>query len=486
MQQKSMKKNAVLTMIKTLVSLFLPLITFPYISRVLQVEALGQYNFANSIVSYFILIAGLGIGTYGLREGAKVRNSRNDISKFASEMYVLNILSSIFAIILLVFISLFVSKLSSYSVLIFILGTQIIFITYGRSWIYSVYEDFEFITIVQLVFNAVMLVLLFVFVKSPNDIYLYAAITVVSSVGANVLYGVRLKKYVDFKKVKLADIKKHIKPVILIFGTSVATTIYVNSDMTILGWLADDRTVGLYSTSVKIYNIVKQVLVAVITVTIPRLTLYANTEKFKLLFKKVVGSLLTITLPATTGIIMISKDIVLIISSEEYLDAVVALQILSIALIFALLACLFGTCVLLPYLREKIFLMSTIVSALVNILLNFILIPVFYQNAAAFTTVLSQAIAFIICYIFSKKYIDLSGMFRTLVSIVIGCMAIVFVCDFLTQYTLTIYIDTFIKILASCSAYVVIQILLKNRYLTNALHDILHFVRKHKRLNRLQ
>ena len=174
MQQKSIKKNAVLSTIKTFISLLLPLITFPYVSRVLQVEAIGRYSFANSIVSYFILIAGLGIGTYGLREGAKIREDRSAISTFASEMYILNIVSSILSILAMHVIIFAVPKLFSYSILIIILGTQIVFLTYGRSWLFSVYEDFQYITIVQLAFNMIALILLFLLVKGPEDIYIYS------------------------------------------------------------------------------------------------------------------------------------------------------------------------------------------------------------------------------------------------------------------------------------------------------------------------
>ena len=164
-------------------------------------------------------------------------------------------------------------------------------------------------------------------------------------------------------------------------------------------------------TTTPIYNIIKQVMVAVITVTIPRLTLYAGTEKFKPLFSKVFNVLIVLVIPAIVGLAFVSNNIIEIIAGSEFLAAATSLKWLGGALIFALLACLFGTSVLLPYKKETIFFISTAISAVINIVLNIILIPIFKQNAAAFTTLLSQAVAMLICYYYSKKYISLKSLY---------------------------------------------------------------------------
>lgn len=482
MKSKSMKKNAALMMLKTIVSLFIPLITFPYVSRVLCVEEIGQYNFSDSIVSYFILIAGLGISTYAIREGAKIREDRERFSIFASEIYLINRLSSVTAIILLIILVVCVPKIRSYETLIFILGAQILFTTYGRSWIYNIYEDFYYVTILQLTFNVLSVAFLLIFVREPGDVVAYTVIHVVSSVGANLLYGLRQKKYYDIKQVRLKELKKHLKPILYIFSTSIATTIYVNSDVTILGWLIDDECVGLYSVAVKVYTMIKQVMVAVITVTVPRLTLYANTKKFNPLFKKVINTLLLLVLPTTTGLFMTSSNIIRIIAGEKYIDAIMSLRLLSIALLFALLACLFGTSVLLPYMKEKKFLNSTIVSAVVNIVLNFILIPRFRQNAAAFTTVLSQVIAFVICYWYSKEYVDIKGYTRTISIMLLGCMSIVVSCLFVNMIGLLNILETFLKVIVGGGAYFLIQLIFKNEYFIEPLMGIMRRINRNETL----
>ena len=127
MQQKSIKRNAILTTVKTLLSLLAPIITFPYISRVLSVESLGKYNFSSSVVSYFVLLAGLGISTYAVREGAKIREDREEISRFLSEIWVINIVSTIVAYILLILCIAFINKLVSYRIIILIVSLNILF-----------------------------------------------------------------------------------------------------------------------------------------------------------------------------------------------------------------------------------------------------------------------------------------------------------------------------------------------------------------------
>ncbi len=478
MKKKSMKKNALLMSIKTTVTLLIPLITYPYVLRVLKVDQLGRYHFSYSIINYFILLAGLGISTYAIREGSKIREDREKISEFGSQIFFFNIISTILSILILVICTIFVPKLQSYQLLIAILGFQILFSTYGRSWIYSIYEEFGFITITQLSFNLISLIALFLFVKSPEDVNKYAIIHVISATGVNAIYGLRVRKYVDFRPVKIQSLKVHIKPVLIIFSTSIATTIYVNSDMTILGWMIDDKCVGLYSVSVKIYSMVKQVMVAVISVAIPRLTLYSNSEKFNKLFLKVFNTLLIIMIPSAVGLFMTSHDIIWAFAGEEYLESVLSLKLLSIALIFALLVNLFGLGVLMPHMKEKIFLYTTIISAIVNIALNFVLIPHFKQNAAAFTTALSEFLTVTACVWYSRKYIDLHGEAKSIMSVIIGAISIVLICFGIDLLKIGLIPGLIIKIVLSAVAYLIVLIILKNIYCLDMINKALDKVKK--------
>ena len=211
----SVKMNAVLNVIKTISSIVFPLITFPYISRVLTVESIGAYNFGVSIVNYFILLAGLGISTYAIREGTQYRDDNKKMEKFSSEIFTINMISTIVAYILLVCCVLFVPKIHSYAVIIIVLGIEILFTTLGVNWLCNIYEDFLYITLRTIAFQTISLLALFIFVKETQDLLKYIIIVVFASSGANLLnfFYIR-KRYVKFGLV--SSITKHIKPIMII------------------------------------------------------------------------------------------------------------------------------------------------------------------------------------------------------------------------------------------------------------------------------
>ena len=480
MKQKSIKQNAVLAAVKTLISLVAPIITFPYISRVLSVEALGQYNFSSSVVSYFVLLAGLGISTYAVREGAKIRENRAEISSFLSEIWVINIISTVISYILLLLCVAFIGKLVSYRTIILIISLNILFNLYGKQWIYTIVEDFGYITLVQSAFQIITVCLTFVVIKKPEDVYKYAILNVISSSGAYVLYGLHAKKYVDLqlRKVKLSQLKRHIKPILIIFSTAVASNIYMNSDIILLGAMTDDRCVGLYSAAVKVYNIVKQIILAIISVTVPRLTLYAGEKRFKELFSKVLNMLLLLTLPAMTGVFILSDNIILIFSGNQFAEASMALRLLCVAAVFALLANLFGMSVLLPYNKENIFLKATVISAVLNIVLNILFIPYFYQNAAAFTTALSQGIVLYIHYKHSKEYISLRESIKCFTCTITGCAGIVAVCLIIKSLRLNMIMETVLCIGLSVPVYGLAQILTRNDFLLKNMKSVFGDIQK--------
>ena len=189
MKKKSLGLNAFLNGLRSVLNLIFPLITFPYISRVLSVNGIGIYNFSNTYIGYFILIAGLGIATYAVREGAKYRDNKEQIEEFSSEVFSINILATVIAYILLLLSLVIFKNLNNYVACILIFSIQILFTTLGTEWIYTIYEDYTYITIRSIIFKILSIILLFIFVKRPSDYLIYAAITVLASVGSNFQIG---------------------------------------------------------------------------------------------------------------------------------------------------------------------------------------------------------------------------------------------------------------------------------------------------------
>ena len=199
MIKKSLKKNALLNIVRTTCGIIYPIITFPYASRILLPEGIGKVNFANSVISYFVLIAGLGIGTYGTREAAKIREDKIALSNLVKELFSINVISTLTAYLLLGISLFLVPKFQSYQTLLLISSITILFTTIGFDWVYSALEEYGYITLRTIIFQCISIVLLFLLVKTKEDYAAYLGIGVISSVGANVLNCIHLRKYIILK-----------------------------------------------------------------------------------------------------------------------------------------------------------------------------------------------------------------------------------------------------------------------------------------------
>lgn len=470
MKKSSLGVNAFLNGLRSVLNLFFPLITFPYVSRVLSVSGIGVYNFSNTYVNYFILIAGLGIATYAVREGARYREDKAKINKFASQVFSLNMIATVIAYFLL-FASLVIFKnLHNYVSCILIFSLQILFTTLGTEWIYTIYEDYAYITIRSILFKIISIVLLFLLVRKPEDYLIYAAITVLSAVGSNLLNFVHARNFVHIKITIKTNWRYHLKPILVIFASAIAVTIYVSSDTTILGLLKNDYAVGIYSTSVKIYQMAQGLLSALLMVTIPRLAFLWGQRRvgeYNQVLSKVVDSLGVLVLPAAVGLIMLSREVILIIASDKYLPSVNSLRIISWAIIFSIFSWIFSDCVLIPVKREGLVLRNTIITAIENIILNFILIPFMSYDGTSLSTVIAEFTVMIMngysCRDIIKPVIFKKDTLKNLLDSIIGCVGMVVVCLLCDYGFNSLILKTIFSVALSVIMYAAILVLLGNK-----------------------
>lgn len=477
MKKKSLGVNAFLNGFRSVLNLLFPLITFPYVSRILQASGTGKYNFANSIVSYFLLIAALGITNYAVREGAKLRDDRQKISEFASQVFTINMISTLISYVLL-FLSLIIfKKLQSYTAAILIFGLQIFFTTIGVEWIYTIFEDYAYITIRSIIFKIISMILLFIFVRQRSDYLNYVAITVFSTVGSNILNYFHAKNFCDIRITFKIDWKQHLKPILVIFATGIATQIYVNSDITILGILKNDYLVGIYSVSSKIYAIVKSLVQAIVVVAVPRLSMLLGkreTRQFRFLLSKVTNSLAMFTFPVTVGLYMLAPQVIDIISGKGYLRGVSSLRLLCPALLISVFSWILAYCVLLPAKRENKFFISAVVSAILNISLNFVLIPLMAENGAAITTTIAEFIMLVMIIFYSKDI--LTGVYnlefyRDVISYFFGSIAIIGACLVSNSLFQSLFMQVFMAVILSVIVYILVLIVCGNSLIFSILDD---------------
>lgn len=475
---KSIGTNAILNAIKTGLSIIFPLITYPYAFRVLHTENIGKVNFSSSIVGYFSLIAALGYSSYAVREGAKIRDDKEKINAFASQIFSMNIVTTIISYVLLFICIIAVPKFANYKLLIMISSISIILTTLTIDWVNTIYEDYLFITIRSIIAQLIIVVLMFIIVRTEEDYFKYAMLGNFSSMAVCVLNYFYCKRYVKIKFTLRIDIKQHLKPILLLFANAVATTIYVNSDVTMLGWISGDYSVGIYSVAVKIYTVMKNVVSAIYTVAIPRIAYYVGKNDvvgIRRLYSMVVSRVLLFLLPVSAGLICIAREIIMFMGGNEYTDGIITLQILGVSLVGAILGGLITYCLNIPTGKESHNMEATTISAIINIGLNCMLLPSMKQNGAAFTTLISEFFVFVYCFVRNKdvrKYVDWAIIRENTLHAFIGILTVISISICCHIFIKNYFISMMTIIFLSVFAYLVELFLLNNELVIHVLSII--------------
>ena len=393
----SIKVNAAFNVIRNLMILLFPLITFPYASRILLPDGIGKVAFARTFVDYFITVATLGIGNYGIRETAKVRDDRQQLSKVSQEILTINMISTAVSYTLLFTAIFIVPKLAEYRVLLIVISAKILFTALGLDWLYGGVEDYKYITVRSFIFQAISVIALFVFVHKPEDYLIYASIAVFANVGSNVCNWIHSKKYVTFFSgfdLKL-EFKKHLVPIFTLFAMAEVTRLYNALDVTMLGFICGDWEVGIYSAATKINRIIIQLVVAIGVVVLPRLAYYLKKnekEKYQELALKNFEIFSLLSIPCAVGLCLIGDSAILFFCGSNFNASVPIMRFMTPMIAISGISHVVGTQTLVPTGRERFVLYSLVIGAISNVVLNFILIPKYQIWGAAVSTLISQGV----------------------------------------------------------------------------------------------
>ena len=477
----SVNKNAAYNTIKTVFGIIYPLITFPYISRVLMPENVGKINFGSSVVSYFMLIASLGVTTYAIRECSKVRDNRDKLQSTASQILSINILSTLIAYLALAVTLVVARPLDSYKELICIQSATIIFTTLGADWINSAIEDFKFIAMRTVGMQIVSLVLMFIFVHNPEDYIIFALISVIASSGANIINIVYRRKFCKTRLTFQIDWKKHLPPILTLFSLILAQTIYCNSDMTMLGLMKGDYEVGLYSTYVRIYNLVNQVVASVAFVVMPQLAISFAKDDFKRvneLLRYALNFIVVLGLPCLVGMNIICSSIIGTLGGNEYLGASTSLHILSLSLACSFIGGWIGNMMMLPSGRDAVCLRSGDISAVLNVVLNIFLIPIYGLNGAAFTTFLAELTGIMVKWPYIDKRIKIEKLFKMVKAPVVGSIFIAIIGLFVPKIINSYVLISGVTISISAIVYALTLIIMKDEFFMGYMRPLMDRVRR--------
>ncbi|KFC20002.1 flippase [Chryseobacterium sp. FH1] len=406
---KSIKSNFVYNLINTSLGILFPLISFPYASRILMAEGIGEVNFFQSIIQYVLLLTSLGIPMYAIREIAKVRDDVTVRNKTLLEVLILNLILTVIGYFLIFIITLTVAKIQVNIPLFLILSLSIILTTVGCDWFYQGVEDFKYITIRGIIVRSLSLILLFLLVKTQQDILYYAICITIGSVGGNVFNFFRLRKYIKVSDIS-SDLKpfRHLKPVLRIFVLNLIISIYINLNVIMLGFMKSNESVGLFTSATKLTHVILTMVTSLGVVLLPRMSnMIQNNQlsEFRELAQKSLDIIVALTLPISFGLILLADFVIPIFCGDTYVDAILTLKILSPIIIFIGISNVLGIQILYPQGHEKIVIFSTAIGAIVNFILNLWLIPLYSQNGAAVSTLFAELLVTVMMCWIGKRLI---------------------------------------------------------------------------------
>lgn len=474
-EKKSVKSNIIFNGLKTLAGILFPFISFPYAARVLGATNLGKVQYCASIITYFALFAELGIEVYATREGVKYRDNKSELTKFVKEVLTLNIITTLISYVALLAL-IFIFGLEKYRVLLFVCGLSIFFKTFQIDWLYQIVEDFKYISIRIIALQFISLALLFLLVRQETDYVNYAFVTVFSSGGSFALNFINSKRYVNWRgqQGKL-NIRRHLKPVLIIFGITASAQIYLNLDVIMIGALRGETDVGYYSASVKLINAIKVMLASVSTALLARLSSFivkGEKTNFDDLISKSMNLILMLVIPCCYGLIVLRRETLLLLYGSEYIVANISLALLSVNMIFSVIDGVLYQQVTLPLHLEGKACRATIIGAVINLISNYFFINQFGYNGAAFTTLLSELVVFGFLLYGVKEYVDIHQLFGETYQYVL-CGAVMFLILFIIHRAIGVHIwNIIIFITLGIVIYFVLLNKINNPYTVGFLKGI--------------
>ena len=472
MKKKSLTKNYLYNLIYQVLVLILPLITTPYVSRVLGAERIGIYGYTLSITTFFIIFGSLGITTYGQREIAYLQDDKKKYSKVFWEIFIFRFIAM--SISMMVFYVSFVLFENDYSVYYRILMLEIIGEALDISWFFQGLEEFKKTVLRNLLVKLTCVVCVFVFVKTKEDIFKYFWIYALSIFLGNGSLWINIHKYLDKTYIKQLNIIKHLKPTIGLFIPQIAIHVYTLLDKTMIGTIIYDKSeVGFYDQSQKIIKILLSVVTSIGTVMLPRISntfAKGNTEQIKGYLKKSFNVIFFMAIPMIFGIIAVSGNFVPMFFGKGYDRVILLMNIISPVLLIIGISNVIGVQYLLPTKRQKEYTTSVVMGAFINFICNLILIPKLGAIGASIGTLIAEITVSGTQIFFVRKELDCKKIIGLCVKYLISSIIMYFVCYIINIVMGVGTVTLFVQIVAGGLTYFVMLLIMKDEFLFEVLH----------------
>ncbi len=478
---RSIKRNYLYNLLLNITSVITPLITAPYVARVLEPDGVGLFNFANTYAEYFSLFAMLGITTYGVREVAKVRDDKETLSKLMSQLMSLVALSALIVAAVYLLSVFLVNKINENYVIFLIAGFVVYLAPFKINWFYQGIENFGFITLRTLVIRVISIICLFVFVREKSDLILYIILHVLGGVVADIWNFVKMWQFGVKPQFTITGLKPHLSPMFILFTSSIAISIYTVLDTLMLGFLRDYSEVGFYTNAMHMSRVALTLVTSLSIVAVPRVSYYMKDKdygKINELMGKSFKIISFLAFPSAIGLSCISPVFVPLFFGEHFMGSVIPLMILSMLIIAIGLNNLTGVQILVGMGYDKLFLYSVLVGTFTNFLMNCILIPLWGAVGASIASVFAETLILFVTtvFVYKKTPIRITG-WSDILKALLGALSFIPIMLIMT-YFIRGWILVVFYIITCGLTYLLIETIIKNSSVGFVKNIVLNKFRK--------
>ncbi|HFI0049451.1 TPA: flippase [Streptococcus suis] len=466
-QEVSVEKNYIYNLAYQMIAVVVPILITPYVSRVLKADGIGIFSYTTAIAGYFALIGNLGIATYGQLQVAKYRRDKEQVSKIFFELIILRSIL-LFIIIATYIFFIQIQSRPNYSSMYYVLIVQLVSSLLDISWLLQGMEEFKKIVIRNIIIKVLSVVMIFLFVRRTKDLLLYSLIMNGSTLLGNFSIWVYIPRFVHKVKISSLSPFRHLSSCISFFIPTIATTIYLTLDKTMIGWFTKDAFEnGYYEQAQKIEQMIVTVVTSLSVVTMPRMAyLYKNNQiqQLKKQLKQSIQFILLVATPMCLGLIAISNDFIPLFLGNGFNESINILKVFSLLIIIVGLNNAVGKQVLMPVGRQRAYNVSVIGGAVINVLFNLLFIPKMFSLGSAVASVIAEAAILISFIYYSRDFIDfvwiIKAMRNYLLSSIVMLCGIKAIGYFTDPSWLTLGVQIFIGIVI----YFVILVFLRDSF----------------------
>jgi O-antigen/teichoic acid export membrane protein len=475
-KQSRLSENVLLNGIRVLLNVVFPLVIFKHISRILGPDKLGQVEYVNSIVSYFIFFSLLGMPIYGLREIARYKNDVNERSKIIFELSIIPLILTCISYIVYFFLINLAEPLKREYLLCLVFAPNIFLSVFSFEWFYQGIEEQRYITFRYFIIKILQFGLIILFVRTNNDYIKYALILFGLNGLSSIFNIAYLRKFIIRVPRSTINIKRHLRYIIVLSSSSLVTAVSSQFDVTMLGSLSGIIYVGYYTAGIKAIRLFSNVFLSIFSVIIPRVEYYKRNndhDKYNEIVNIVIKSIMILLIPISVGIFRFSENIILFLAGDQFQSSVLLLRITSCFLFIDIISFILVSFFMFPNRNEDKYAICIIVAALVSIGLNIVLIPLFAHIGAVVATIISNIVGLTMQLIFSRKYFKVSMFINkeTLKYFIAGIIMLVVLYSVPINFNIQIF-NIIVGAGIGILVYIPLLILLKSEFVISIFHKL--------------